>query len=342
MTGAAPVANDQSRLGQSTPFAAMPFAVSLPRLDHRQLLPAGRPQCSAPALPGWSSSGSAGGTLVSLEPNTRGGGMGPVRNLDRFKDDLRALLEQSAMLELALFVKTHGKEQVLEDIKELNEENLKKLPQFTVTYEAWYSESLAVIKQLLPDRLQDFKEHFESNKNRRNNDITHANYRIQDALNGLRVSRGSEVIVDHKAAIPHFQQQRAILKAAERRFESSLFEIRQLLQADLFDSEIAAARELAKKKFVRAAGAVAGVILEKHLAQVCDDHGIKVAKKNPGIGDLNELLKTNSVIDVPQWRFISMLGDIRNICDHNKNVEPTNHQVSDLIDGTDKILKTVL
>lgn len=131
------------------------------------------------------------------------------------------------------------------------------------------------------------------------------------------------------------------MKAANRRFESSLFEIRQLVQADLFDGEIGAARELQKNKFLRAAGAIAGVVLEKHLRQVCDDHNIKVLKKNPSIGDLNELLKAESVIDVPQWRFTSMLADIRNICDHNKQKEPTEQQVTDLIDGTDKVLKTV-
>jgi len=72
-----------------------------------------------------------------------------------------------------------------------------------------------------------------------------------------------------------------------------LFEIRQLVQADLFDSEIGAARELLENKFLRAAGAVAGVVLEKHLRQVCDDRGLKILKKNPTLGDLNELLKAN-------------------------------------------------
>jgi hypothetical protein len=37
-----------------------------------------------------------------------------------------------------------------------------------------------------------------------------------------------------------------------------------------------------------------------------------------------------------------MLADIRNICDHNKQKEPTDTQVTDLIDGTEKILKTVV
>jgi hypothetical protein len=57
---------------------------------------------------------------------------------------------------------------------------------------------------------------------------------------------------------------------------------------------------------------------------------------------LNEPLKSNSIIDIPQRRLISMLADIRNICDHNKQKEPTDTQVTDLIDGTEKILKTVV
>jgi hypothetical protein len=36
-----------------------------------------------------------------------------------------------------------------------------------------------------------------------------------------------------------------------------------------------------------------------------------------------------------------MLGDIRNICDHNKKTEPTESQVKDLIDGADKMLKSI-
>lgn len=271
-------------------------------------------------------------------------------NIARFKADLEKLVEESGRLELALLVKVHGAEEVSQAIKKDADEaerkkmvtGFKKLPSFSVSYESWYSECLALIRQVLPDRLVDFKEHFEVPKNRK--DITYASYRIQDALTGLRVTRPpyDHVVVDDKAAISHFQQQMAILKAAQKRFESSLFEIRQLVQADLFDSEIESARHLLKNKFFRAAGAVAGVVLEKHLLQVCDDHKVKVLKKHPGINDLNQLLKDAGVIDVPQWRLITLLGDIRNICDHNKQKEPTEQQVTDLIDGTDKVLKTIV
>ncbi len=138
-----------------------------------------------------------------------------IRNIDRFKSDLEALLKAAGELELALLVETHGTAEVakafkLED-KGTSEEALKKLPKFNVSYEAWYSECFALLRQLLPDRLQDFKEHFEVPRNRKV--ITYATYRIQDALKGLRVTRQpyDEVVVDNKAAIPHFRQQAAIL-----------------------------------------------------------------------------------------------------------------------------------
>jgi hypothetical protein len=113
------------------------------------------------------------------------------------------------------------------------------------------------------------------------------------------------------------------------------------VQADLLDSELDEADELAKNKFTRAAGALAGVVLEKHLAQVCDDHAIKVTKKAPGISDFNDLLKAANVIDVTTWRSIQHLGDIRNLCDHSKATEPTVEQVNDLVAGVKKISKTL-
>ena len=150
-----------------------------------------------------------------------------------------------------------------------------------------------------------------------------------------------EKIVGPDAAIPLFRQQQAILKSVKARFESSLFDIRQLVQADLFDSELDAARELAKNKFTRAAGAFAGVVLERHLIQVCDNHGVKVGKKAPSISDLNNALKDASVIDLPLWRFVQHLADIRNLCDHSKKTEPTAEQVDDLVAGVMKVTKTL-
>ncbi len=201
-----------------------------------------------------------------------------------------------------------------------------------------------LVKQLLPDRLADFVHHYEKPKSRKS--VTYETYRIEDYLQGLNVTRTNgivkETIIGPDAAIPQFRQQLAILKSLERRFESSLFDIRQLIQADLFDSDLDAAEELAKNKFTRAAGAMVGVVLERHLAQVCENHGIKIAKKSPTISDLNDALKDAKVIDLPQWRYIQHLADIRNLCDHSKTKDPTAEQVDDLVPGVRKITKTLL
>lgn len=266
-------------------------------------------------------------------------------NVERFKNDLDRLIREGAALLNAMSYEV-DKDEVLRQVNEVFEndhakveEFINNLPDFKRCYERWYSESLGVLRQLLPDRVANFISFYEKPKGRK--DVVYGNYVIQDYLQGLYVTRLGASDVKPSAALPQCRQQVAILQAAYARFESSLFEIRQLVQADLFDSEIDAARELLKNKFFRAAGAIAGVVLEKHLHQVCDDHRIKVLKKNPEIGDLNELLKANSVIDVPQWRHISLLGDIRNLCDHKRQKEPTAEQVTDLIDGTDKVLETI-
>jgi hypothetical protein len=264
-------------------------------------------------------------------------------NLERFKQDLKQLITKGERLRLAMQAECYGEEfvealkrQKVVDIERL----LKELPSFKEAYQSWYSEAKVVVKQVLPDRLSDFVSHYQKPKPRKN--ITYENYRIEDYLQGLAVTDAwQKKIVGPDAAVPQFDQQVAILKSAEERFDSSLYDIRQIVQADLFDSDLDAAEELAKKKFTRASGAMVGVVLEKHLAQVCENHQIKVSKKHPTISDLNDALKAADAIDVAQWRFVQHLGDIRNLCDHSKGAEPTLEQVNDLLTGVRKVTKTL-
>ncbi len=266
-------------------------------------------------------------------------------NLDRYKKDLDVLLARGEQLRLAMLVDCLPGEQAAQILKneygDKAQESIKALPSFTEAYQPWYSEAKVLVKQLLPDRLADFVRYYEKPKPRK--DITCENYRIEDYLQGLSMTRewNKEKLVGPEAAIPHFSQQLAILKSVKARFESSLFDIRLLVQADLFDSELDAAKELAKNRFTRAAGALAGVVLERHLAQACDNHTIKITKRDPGIADLNDALKEAGVVDLLQWRFVQHLADIRNLCDHNKHTEPTAENVDDLIAGVMKITKTL-
>ena len=80
--------------------------------------------------------------------------------------------------------------------------------------------------------------------------------------------------------------------------------------------------------------------MERHLREVCANHDVTV-KKTPHISDLNDALKNANAIDIPQWRSIQHLGDLRNLCAHDKQSEPTADQVEDLVTGVVKVTKTI-
>jgi hypothetical protein len=269
-------------------------------------------------------------------------------NIDKYRNDLEKLIKKGDKLNLSIRFECYPdkvKSQLVEAKgKKEASDIIAGIPSFFIDYQSWYSESLSVLKQLLPDRLDDFKRLFEKPKIARKN-ITYENYTIEDFLQGLVVTRsgdwGSEEVVGKHAAIPKFEQQLNIVTAIEDRFESSLYDIKQLLQADLFDSELSGAEELNKKGFVRGAGAIAGVVLENHLKQVCANHNLKISKKNSTINDLNELIKKVGAIEIVQFRFIQRLADLRNKCDHKKDSEPNREEIGELIEGVDKVVKTL-
>ncbi len=206
-------------------------------------------------------------------------------------------------------------------------------------YQSWYTKACRVIEQIIPERLNEFVTLYQGDLKRK--EVTYMNYSIYDYLIGLHSTRGSNVIASKKSALPKMEVQWHILSSASEKFESTLFDIKEILQADIYDSELDTAKELNKKGFIRAAGAVAGVVLEKHLAHVCTVHKIKPKKTNPSISEYNQSLKDNDITDTAKWRFIQHLGDIRNLCDHNKEREPKKDEVDEYIIGIMKIIKTV-
>ena len=261
----------------------------------------------------------------------------------KFEEQLNDLIIKGKLLDTAIRHDCY-KDTITQQLeKSLGKEKAKiyidNLPKFSEEYQSWYSESLALVKQVLPDRIADFSSYYEYPRVRKN--ITFDNYMIRDYLQGLRVAQGDHVIAEGSAAIPEFIQQLNIVKAAKEVLESTLIDLTSVLQADLFDSEVDSARALAKAGFFRAAGAICGVVIEKHLRHVCNIHKIAIRKRRPAISDYYNKLKDNDIISIPQWRFIQHLSDIRNNCDHARERDPTGEEVDDLISGTEKVLKTV-
>jgi hypothetical protein len=114
-------------------------------------------------------------------------------NLDRYKDDLDKLIQQGEKLYLALLVEAAP---AAAKRSNLTEDTRATLPNVRIEYQAWYSEALTTIRQLLPDRVDDFVGYYKLPKPlQRKDQLNPSTYRISDYLQGISVSLGDKQIV---------------------------------------------------------------------------------------------------------------------------------------------------
>jgi hypothetical protein len=211
--------------------------------------------------------------------------------------------------------------------------------QFQYDYQRWYTKALKAVASLADDRHAEFRSYYEVDPKRKS--LGYGTYVIQDFLKGVAPNSYQHPNFDTRAQVLNcFFNQLTILNSIGARIDSVLANVEGELYAELQDNEVAVARQLAKVS-LRAAGALVGVVIEGHLQKVAQSHGVKLTKKSPTIADLNDPLRAASVIDTPAWRKISFLADLRNLCSHKKDVEPTKEQVEEMIQGAEWLTKNV-
>ena len=244
--------------------------------------------------------------------------------------DLEYLVREGHDLELAILVQKKP-----ECIKEeLPEERKKTLSGIDVVaaYKPWYDKSCVVISRLLPGKEEEFKSYSRY-------PLTHGDpdgylRRLEDTK--LKQETGE----DGLAAGRHFlKAQCEILEQAKLSFDLSLAKSQQALQTDLLDSMLCVARDFHKNGDSRAAAAMAGVVLEQHLRIVLTAHSVRMRKKNISINDYSLMLKDKDIAEFPVWRTVQRLGDLRELC--RRVDEPKKEDVEELINGVDKIIKTL-
>jgi hypothetical protein len=215
----------------------------------------------------------------------------------------------------------------------------KKEKHFQYEYQSWYTKALKAVATLAPDRYAEFRAYYEIDPKRKA--LGYGTYVIQDFVKNVSPNSYNYPKFDTREhALRCFLNQITILSAIQDRVKSTLADIEGELYAEIQDGEISVARQLSKVS-LRAAGALVGVLIEGHLQRVANARSVKVGKKNPTIADLNDALKAASAIDVPAWRKVSYLADIRNLCSHKKETEPTKEQVEELIQGADWLTKNL-
>ena len=223
----------------------------------------------------------------------------------------------------------------LTDLSELLEDG-KNYVKFGDAYQDWYSRAYKVVEYLAPERLEEFTSYYLVDPKRKT--IHSRTYVIQDYIQGY-VSPASVRRPANKLVTLKITNQAQILMPLSSRIDSVLEDITGHLFAELQDSELIAAGQL-KKVSLRAAGALAGVVLERHLQRASQNHNISIRKKSPTISDLNNPLKDAGVYDLPTWRKIQLLADIRNLCTHQKAKDPTADQIDELISGVNSVIKS--
>lgn len=215
------------------------------------------------------------------------------------------------------------------------------LMKFGMEYQAWYSRAIKLVESLATERLEEFISYYRIDPKRKATQYT--NYVIQDYIKAVaaRTNHYDEPLWDINNTVQiRVMNQCHILKSLSSRIDTVLQDVTGHLFSELQDKELEAAQSLIKIS-PRAAGALAGVVLERHLQRVFVNHGLTSRKKNLTISDLNDPLKQKGIYGIPVWRKIQLLADIRNMCSHQKDEEPSKDQVNELIDGVNSIVKTV-
>jgi hypothetical protein len=140
--------------------------------------------------------------------------------------------------------------------------------EFGFHYQRWYSQALKIVEALAPDRLQEFRSYYEIDPKRKITDAE--NYVIQDYIKGVGAPMGPREQPRwdiHNLAAIRGMNQGQILASLSARIDSVLSDVTGYLFSQIQDAELDAARGLLNSN-VRAAGAVAGVVLERHLQRL--------------------------------------------------------------------------
>ena len=170
---------------------------------------------------------------------------------------------------------------------------------------------MLVIKQLLPERFNEFNECYKLDRRKA---IDASTYKLFDYFSGISVSVGGNSCFDTKSvAYIQMSIQLNILDSVKTVIDSSLSNVRGILEAKLFDNELDSARHLLENGYLRASGAICGVILENHFSSIVQNHNLKITKKDLSINDYNELFKQEKIYDVINWRFINTKGNIMKV-----------------------------
>src|SRR5690606_12460000 len=117
---------------------------------------------------------------------------------------------------------------------------------------------------------------------------------------------------------------------------SFLVPFKQIVHADVFDSELEQAKSLLDNNYKNAAAVIAGAVLETAIKELCNNNQIDIEKKK--LTRLNDDLAKAGVYNVLQQKQITALADIRNNAAHGNYENFSSEDVQRMIQDIERFL----
>lgn len=128
---------------------------------------------------------------------------------------------------------------------------------------------------------------------------------------------------------------RAVFRAAKEDFEGGyLSSVRNLVQAEVFSTELEQARELLTAGYRLPAAVICGVVLETNLRTLCVTHGLPIGKLDKMNADLAKAGQYNPLVQ----KRITALAAIRNSAAHGNIAEFDDKDVKSMIDDVERLV----
>jgi hypothetical protein len=136
-----------------------------------------------------------------------------------------------------------------------------------------------------------------------------------------------------------FNRVRAVFLAAKEDFEGGyLSSVRNLVQAEVFSTELEQARELLNAGYQTPAAVICGVVLETSLRDLCQAQGLAIGKLDKMNSDLAKAGKYNSLVQ----KKITALAAIRNSAAHGNSADFSKKDVESMLDDVERLLESWL
>jgi len=117
-----------------------------------------------------------------------------------------------------------------------------------------------------------------------------------------------------------------------------LVSFKQIVQAEVFDSELEQAKSLLQNSYKNAAAVIAGTVLETAIKELCLNNGIELDRKK--LTHLNDELAKAGIYNKLQQKQVTALADIRNNAAHGDYEQFTQEDVRRMIEDIERFLLT--